>query len=134
MKVGEAAVSVPDGSAVTVGGEVVLPPARAITSTSARAAALPLTELISTRTTLAGMSLKVTLVPLSESAPEVLLPTRFVPPVSLKSFTVAAWTLIGESAAGMLYRRTVRTVTGTGKVNCTHCVLGSWPERLIQYL
>ncbi len=90
VKVGEAAVSMPDGSAVTVGGEVVLPPARAITSTSARAAALPLTELISTRTTLAVMSLKVTLVPLSESAPEVLLPTRFVPPVSLKSFTVAA--------------------------------------------
>ena len=104
---------------------------RAITSTSPRAAAVPLTELNWMRTTRVSTSLKATFVPVSVNGPEFLLATSTVPAASLNKRTVASRTFTEVSELAGLYNRTVRTVTGTGKVNVTHCVLGL-PDWLTQ--
>ena len=110
---------------VLVGTDVVFAASpRAITSTSPRAAAFPFTELNWIRTTRVSTSLKFTFVPPSANAPEFLFAASMVPAASLNRRTVASNTLTLESEPAGLYKRTVRTVTGTGKVNCTHCVVG----------
>ena len=138
--VGVSVIRVPVGETVTTGVEVTVlvgtltvvgDSPRAITSTSPRAAAVPFTELNWMRTTLARTSLKLTFVPASDNAPEFLFATSTVPAASLNRRTVASRTLTDESELAGLYSRTVRTVTGTGKVNCTHCVLGL-PDWLTQ--
>lgn len=70
---------------------------------------------------------KSTFVPVSVNGPEFLLATSTVPAASLYKRTVASNTLFDESKLAGLYKRTVRTVTGTGKVSVTHCALGLPP-------
>ena len=58
--------------------------------------------------------------------PAVWLASSIVPAASLYSLTVALFTCRLELASSPwrgLYRRTRRTVTGTGKVSLTHCPL-----------
>jgi len=139
--VGVKVASVPVGVKVTAGVAVGVlvetetafsASPRAITSTSPNPAADPFTELNWMRTTRVSTSLKLTFVPVSVNAPEFLFAASTVPAASLNKRTVASSTLTEELELAGLYKRTVRTVTGTGKVNCTHCVLGL-PDWLTQY-